>query len=378
MVELIPPPDPQRLLPPLLACLPTAFASHRPPPALLPLVSPILRQRLQLITSSSSSPSENWLCLLCWDKEKADELKDVVGNGTFEPHPTSGEIEIGEIGTTKYKRLDQETLRSQIMLSDWSLTALYLWCSESEGGAGWKLAELLPYDSDLERNPTWSQSIAEANESSRERMVTEAIQDAKAAELMTMGHEEDEDYWAQYDKTPTRTTAQIESRAPGWGIGHPEGDYYSRYSEVQPAMDSYDPSEDVNEIGNSSLHGDILATIIRRRSEHTENLASSQRKNSGLQTGLTESPEAPVSQLHPSSSSLSSSARSNPVARLEATAGQQPEAEIGIRQHISTTLKTLYGLANSAGMEREEFDCIIRRELELNSTLGDYTPGYSK
>ena len=38
----------------------------------------------------------------------------------------------------------EETLKVQIPLSDWSLTALYLWCTGSEEGDCWKLAELLP------------------------------------------------------------------------------------------------------------------------------------------------------------------------------------------------------------------------------------------
>lgn len=373
MVELIPLPEPHRLLPPLLACLPIAFASHLPPPALLPLVSPILRQRLQLITSASASSSENWLRLLCWDKEKADKLKDVVGNATFEPHPSSGEIEVGAIEAIKYKRLDQDTLRVQIVLSEWSLTALYLWCGESEVGSGWKLAELLPYDSDLERDPTWSHSMGEANESSRGRMVSEAIRDAEAAEQTAAGQEDDDDYWAQYDKTPGRTPAQNRSPAPdgtavGQRVGQTEGDYYAQYGDVQPVMDNHDPSEEINEVGDSSLRGDVLANIMKRQSEGIEDQVPIPRGYLGVQTGEVEAAEASVSQPQPSPSSPASS---NAVARLEERADQQSASEIGIRQHISTTMKSLHRLANSAGMERDEFNGIIQRELDTNSILDD-------
>lgn len=358
MVDLLSAPDPHQLLPPVLACLPTAFASTRPPPALLDLVSPILRQRLQLITSTSTSSSENWLRLLCWDKEKGKRLKEVVEGGTYEPHPSSGEIEIGDVGSTKYKRLDQDTLRAQIVLPEWNLIAVYLWCAGSEGGGGWKLAELLPWDSDLERDPSWSHSIAEANDSSRDHMVSEAIRDPDAAEQTTAGEDDDDDYWAQYDKTPGQPPAQNSSPTPnrsaaGRRISHSDREYYAQYSEVQPVMDSHDPSGVLNQIGNSSVQGDILESIMRRETQ-------------GMQTGVAEN----VAVNHPQPSPPLS-ATSSAVARLEDRAGQQSAAEIGIRQHISTTMKSLYRLASSAGMEQEEFDRIIQRELETNSILDD-------
>lgn len=358
MVESVPPPDPQRLLPPLLACLPTAFASHRPPSALLDLVSPILRQRLQFIPLSSATPSENWLRLLCWDKEKADELIVVVGNGIYEPHPTSGEIEIGDVGAIRYKRLDQATLRSQIVLSEWSLTALYLWCGESEGGSSWKLAELIPYDRDLELSPTWSKSITEANESSRGRMVSEALRDAEVSELITVGEDDDDNYWAQYDKLRGRPLAQNESPAPVRGVSHTEGNYYAQYNEVLPTMDIYDPSEGVNSVGDSSLRGDILAMIRKRQSERMENLVWTQQEGPDPQPGVVQEPEAHVRHLQPSAL-----AGSNAVRGSEATADHQSSTDVGIRRHISNSLKNLYELACSAGMEREEFNRIILTEL---------------
>lgn len=365
MVEFVPPPDPHRLLPPLLACLPTAFASHRPPPALLPLVSPILRQRLQLLTSTSAPSAQNWLRFLCWDEVKADRLKDLVENGTYEPHPSSGEIEVGDIAATKYRRWDQETLRAQIVLFEWDLTALYLWCGEDDGGGGWRLAELLPYGNDLEQGTTWSQSIAEANECSRARMVSEAIRDAEAAEQAAIIPEGDDDYWAQYDETPARSPARKRSPSPNGtaaarGVGHTEADYYAQYGEVQPAMETHDPSEESNQVGDWSLHGDVLTTIMRRQSSGVEDCEPTQR-DSMVHSRRMEAHAAPVS--HPEPSPLSS-ANPNAVPRLEERADQQSASEIGIRQHISTTMQSLYRLANRSGMEREEFNRIIEREME--------------
>ncbi|ERF68478.1 hypothetical protein EPUS_05617 [Endocarpon pusillum Z07020] len=369
MVDLISAPDPHQLLPPVLACLPTAFASDRPPPALLDLVSPILRQRLQLITSTYTSSSESWLRLLCWDQEKGKALKDVVEGGTYEPHPSSGEIEIGEVGSTKYKRLDQDTLRAQIVLPEWNLIAVYLWCAGSEGGGGWKLAELLPWDSDLELDPSWSHSIAEANDSSRDHTVSEAIRDPDAGEQTPVGEDDDDDYWAQYDKTPGRTPAQNSSPTPngsaaGRRISHSDREYYAQYSKVQPVMDSHDLSEVPNQIGSSSVQGDILESIMRRQSGKKEGPGPMQRETQGMQTGVAENMLVNHPQPSPPSSATLSA-----VARLEEGACQQSASEIGIRQHISTTMKSLYRLASSAGIERDEFDRIIHRELETNSIL---------
>jgi len=289
-----------------------------------------------------------------------------VENGTYEPHPSSGEIEVGDIGAIKYKRLDLDTLRAQIALPEWSLTALYLWIAEGEGGSGWRLAELLPYDSELERNPTWSHSMGEANESSRERMVSEAIRDAEAAEKTTAGQDDDDDYWAQYDRTPGPTPAQNRSPAPNTPAA--DADYYAQYGEVQLAIATHDPSEEANGTRNSSLSGDILAGVMQQESEGTVDRGPIQQGGLGGQKRVVEAAEAPVSLPPPASLSPASS---DAVTRLEERADQQSASEMGIRQHISTTMKSLYRLANSAGMEGEEFDRIIQRELETNSMLDE-------
>jgi hypothetical protein len=371
MVELVPAPDPHRLLPPVLACLPTAFVSHRPPPALLPLVSPIIQQRLQLIAPSSSSSSENWLRLLCWDTKKADRLMNIVENGTYEPHPSSGEIEVGEVKKITYKRLDQETLRAQVVLPEWDLIAQYIWCSQSEGASGWKLAELLPGDSKLEGDPSWSESINEANECSRGRIVSEAIRDAEDAEKTTVAQGDDDDYWAQYDRTPGRSPTQSRTPVPNGTAGSQkagpsENEYYAQYGDVQPAMDNDDPSENPNGLEVSSLHDDILSSISKQQLEDVEKPGHIRRKASDAPTGPIGMAEIPVTQPQPSPP-LSSS--SGAVALLEERADWQSASEIGIRQHICTTMKSLYRLAKAAAMEQEEFNRIICRELETNSIL---------
>jgi hypothetical protein len=377
MVELIPPPEPHSLLPPLLACLPTAFASRQPPPALLSLLSPILRQRLSLISSTSPfTTSDNWLPLLCWDNQKAESLKQVVENGTYEPHPASGEIEVGDVDTLKYKRFDQDTLRSQIPLPEWGLNAIYLWCAGGEGGHGWKLAELLPYEQNVAPDESWSTSIAEANSSARSRIVSEALRDAEATERKpSIGG--DDDYWAMYDKTPERSPAVKRSPAP-----HPQAsafrsrfgseDYYAQYSDVQPAMDNHDPSEEVEDARNSSLNGNAIETILSGQNEHIppSDPPAYEPQGSFYTHDCEDEDDADgVIVNQPQPTSPGSVTGSDAIDRLEATAERQAVSEVGIRQHISTSMKSMFRLAKSAGIDREEFERMVHRELETLSIL---------
>jgi hypothetical protein len=385
MVELIPPPEPHSLLPPLLACLPTAFASRQPPPVLLSLVSPILRQRLSLISSTSpSSTSDNWLRLLCWDSQRADSLKAVVENGTYEPHPASGEIEVGEVDRLKYKRFDQDTLRSQIRLPEWGLNAVYLWCAGGDGGQGWKLAELLPYDQNAAPDETWSNSITEADSRSRARIMSEALRDAEAAHRKAStaaAAGDDDDYWAMYDKTPERTPAVKRSPAPNpqasaFRSRFGSEDYYAQYGDVQPAMDNHDPSEEVEEARHSSLNGNTLETLLSRPKEHVPPpdppaYEPQHSSPSHEDEGEDEDDGDGVIVNQPQPTSPGSVTGSDAIDRLEATAEWQAASEVGIRQHISTSMKSMFRLAKSAGIDREEFERMVHRELETLSLLDD-------
>ncbi|KAI1612082.1 hypothetical protein EDD37DRAFT_455168 [Exophiala viscosa] len=362
MVELIPPPDPHTLLPPLLACLPTSFASPRPPPTLLRLLSPILRQRLEVHTSTSSHDS--WASLLCWDASKGEVLKDKIEQATFEPHPVSGELEVGDTEPITYKRFDEETLRAQVPLIDWPFTVLYLWCTGSEEGNAWKLAELLPFDNDLQRDPSWSSSIVEADESARERLVTEALQEADRANArsqrnLSVAQGDDDDYWAMYDKSEGRTPARKASIDPR--AGPSEEEYYARYGIVQPAMDGHDPDEETTDV-QSSLNGNVLQQLLSAQSNPST--VREPPPYQGSSDRDQDEREVEVTQPVPSSPS---SRASDTVARLEQHAERYGASEAGIRQHISTTLKSMYRLAKSAGMDREEFDRIVQRELETLS-----------
>jgi hypothetical protein len=61
----------------------------------------------------------------------------------------------------------------------------------------------------------------------------------------------------------------------------------------------------------------------------------------------------------------SSSASENSVQRLERKAENYSQAEIAIKQHISTDIKSLFRLAKASGIDRQEFERIVRRELDV-------------
>src|SRR5262245_6541543 len=156
-VAPIPPPDSRELLPPLLACLSTATASRQPPPALFPHLSPILRQRVQLLAS------ENWLPLLCWDSEVASRLPQVIGELHVEPHPASGEIEVEDPDKILYRRSDAETLHAKLILGEYGLVPTFLWCTGGDRGNHWALSELRGLQ-DADDGTEWFPTMSEAAE----------------------------------------------------------------------------------------------------------------------------------------------------------------------------------------------------------------------
>lgn len=371
MAHIISPADPQALIPPLLACLPTAFASSKPPPAFLPLLSPILRQRLQIHTSTGSS-HDSWIRLLSWDSSKAETIKETIENANFEPHPSSGELEVGEIERLSYKRFDAETLKAQIPLNDWDLTALYMWCTGGEDGDAWKLAELVPYDSDLSRDQSWSSSPAEANEKSNFQASNLAVQQAASRKLSVPGQEEDDDYWAQYDQTPGRTPAGSRKPSVNPQGSSSEADYYARYGDVQPAMDSYDPDEHNEVAEESTLNGDGIQQLLKGNlhSEDAKEQPKALYETNKLHTLEEEDEDSRTVEIsQPAPASPSSRTGSDMIARLEETADRYSASEIAIKQHISYTVKSMYRLAKGAGISKQEFEDLMQRELETLSLL---------
>jgi len=396
MVQAIPNPDPRELLPPLLACLPTAFSSPRPPPALLPLLTPILRQRVQLLSARSSN-SVSWLPLLSWDRQVASKLPATAERIQIEPHPVSGEVEFDDVHEVEYRRLDSETLHCRLHVEEFNLLPIYLWCmgDGQGGGSGWRLAELRTLE-DKDDGSEWQGSMQDTDQSishgrqlgsqrnpSSKNGTNGERQDAEA-EL----DDDDDDgaYWAAYDRSPGRTPAK-HSPAPAANGSNPsvqppttsELAYFARYmAEVQPAMDPDDPSQQDTAPGESTLNGNTFTAGIREvhqdpnettisgPSGRDSPISSQQPVFSGA--GFVRPIDADETILHPRPSS-SSSSLSGSVDRLEREAASHSRAEVGIKQHISTDIKSLYRLARSAGIDRIEFERIVKTELEVLSMM---------
>jgi len=136
-------PDVRAILAPLLTSLPGDSVSNKPPAAVLPVLSPILRQRVQLLSSSSNEP---WIRLLSYDTAKAAKLPGVVQTERLEPHPASGEIEMDWDSEIKlqYRRVDAETLQALAVLEELELFFRLVYCTGDQegGGDGWRVGEV--------------------------------------------------------------------------------------------------------------------------------------------------------------------------------------------------------------------------------------------
>jgi hypothetical protein len=379
-------------------------------------VSPILRQRVQLLSAATKDP---WLPLLCYDPEKASKLSQIAQSDKFEPHPVSGEVEVdwdSEV-ETRYRRVDEETLEAYVSLREFELSVKLLWCAGDQegGGDGWRIGEVSVLDSSSTSDSVqqgW-ESIGEAEGRFKEASFNDSkFRDSDSLKpahgtngethpTVALEEEDDDDdaYWAQYDNTPARTPAIKCSPAPepvqngsGPRAHDSEDAYYAQYASVQPAMDNHDPDE-------ASQNGPTESTLNRSTfthephdepSPHNHNLdhdhdpelpssshiwASSLLPPPGEPPAYTDAdPEhdfrhseldsdTEVLQPRPTSSSSSSSSRT--VEKLETTAAALGQSEIGVKQHISTSVKSLFRLARAAGMERGEFERLVRTELEV-------------
>lgn len=386
MVQFIPPPDYRRLLPPFLACLPAAFASPRPPPALLPLLSPILRQRVQLLSATASSPEESWLRLLSWKSEEADKVARVVESDIFELHPVSGEVDFGDIEPIKYRRLDEETLQAILRISVLSLAVQYLWCQGDEdgGGDGWRVSDLASFEEhkDIEKD-TWFPTIEAAEEEEAEDVKALASTDhgeipAGSTLLATQSamdinqnsaDADDAKYWSQYDDILERSPRPVYSRAESRNLDNSlrgiasESEYFARYGQVQPEMDNDDPLEDHSAMGEFTLNGDMM-TASRQQATCGHTYASQAERKLENSQGRDGSAIS-----HPRTSSPSAAPVA--VSRLEESAAAQSVYEVIIRQHVSTTIKSLFRLTRGAGLDREEFNELVRTELDTLGMMSD-------
>jgi hypothetical protein len=403
MQQSISPPEARTLFPPLLACLPTAFMSPRPPPALLPLLSPILRQRVNLLSGNTSSGQGGWLNLLSWSSSRSSKLGSKVENLQLEAHPVSGELELEEIEKIGYRRVDEETLQSCLQVEEFGLLAVYIWCeNDVEGGqqaggmTGWRLAELRALEDLKEDAAQWTCSIAEANDA----FESQSHPNAPAAEHdqhqpfvadEQQDEQDDDDYWASYDRTPgnrtpARTPVTRASPAPTTNNNSnnnalatkEEIEYFARYaSEVQPALDDHDPDEEDAEMTSkdSTLRGGELST-----SKPTPAATTTTTSTSTIVGEPNTNPAPPMFAASPYTTTTKNNnnqvvtapratSPASSVDKLERGAEDMSRAEVGVKQFISTEMKSMFRLARSVGMGRGEFERIVQTELDVLGML---------
>ncbi|KAM0705578.1 hypothetical protein Q7P35_006937 [Cladosporium inversicolor] len=401
-MHLPPTPEPRDLLPPLLACLPTTFVSPRPPPALLPLLAPVLRQRASYLAPGNAS-EDGWIRLLNWDPERAAKLRPVVDELELEPHPVSGEIELDDLEAIKYRRLDEETLQSRLDAAQFNLAPIYVWCESDEHGdtgPGWKLTELRALQ-DVEDGTTWHNSVAEANDAANTVSIavpsTTAQQPAQVQADDEGNDSDDDGYWAAYDQTPgpsknpspkpPTNAAAPETTSSNRDRSRSELEYFARYgAEVQPALDAHDPDEDHPELGQSTLNGTTQRALSTQPQAQQPQPTSQEDTRSAWEKAL--HPYARAADAHDSAFATSTDLPSthdlnitaprpispttshSSVEHLESRAAEMSQernhshVENAVRQHIATEVKSLWRLANGAGLDREEFERVIALEVQ--------------
>lgn len=394
MTSTITSPDLRGILTPLLPSLPAAALSTQPAPAILPLLSPILRQRVQLLSSASTEP---WLRLLSYDKAKDARLAEVARSDRLEPHPVSGEVEV-DIDydvQTQYRRLDEETLQALVVLEDFELFFRLVYCvnDEAGGGDGWRVGEISVPD---KSNPFASfagySSIEAAENSFRQgdantnKPISQPTSSAVVAQPVDDKQEEeddDDDYWARYDATPARSPApqsapQQTLAATHQAVAEEDDAYFAQYDNVQPAMDSHDPDE-------AQAAQEITGSAPPLGLQHPVNSGARAGEDGeeGNETNgawtLAPSPgarsqeeeERTASLAHPRPESSASSNGSNTVLKLEEQAGRQESSEFGIKQHVSRSIRSLFLLSRAAGIDRDEFERMVKTELDVLGMVED-------
>ncbi|KAG0642681.1 hypothetical protein HOY80DRAFT_602379 [Tuber brumale] len=361
-----PPPVLSELLPPLLAHILIAFTSPQPPPSLYPLLSPILRQRLRLLgMPSSSTPSveETWLSLLTWSSTAGPMLSAHLATQDFTPHPASGELELGEIYFKGFQRLDKETVKACVQLPERGIEAVYLWIANDPDGEddGWRIMDL-HLSSDSEQTE-WCPTVREADEAFYNRSakpvlpMTNPIPSYANDTLRADNGDDDDGYWDMYDRTPARSPMlpqKVDQMA--------DDDYYSQYDYTQPAM------EPEGSPANSPLEHSryINPLTMQHSSSHSPTTVSSTPPTAVSASFLIDKEAFPGVVTHaprPVSAGPSSSSAESSVGKLEEAAGLTMQAETGVKQHISASIKSLYRLSKSAGIAREEFERLLQTEI---------------
>lgn len=407
MAPSIAPPDLRSIVAPVLSALPGAAASTDPALTVLPLLSPILRQRVHLLSSASTEP---WIRLLTYEPATVAKLTSIAQSGDLNPHPVSGEIELDwdcDVDV-KYRRIDQETLQTLVVLRKLNLFFRLVYCTGDPdgGGDGWRVGEVgVARDSSSAATFGGFSTISEAETSyEMERLAinqqprTNGIV-KQAAEAADDDDDDDADYWARYDATPARTPAAQRSPAPQANAQTYQFDtqrsqsaedaYFARYDSVQPAMDNHDPDGEADHMVGHVEHVEHVEPapplgLAKPQHSHDSAEATEPSETGGgwtladprvspsTRSGRSrEDEERTQNLLHPRPESSASSVGSHTVAKLEEEAEKREQSEFGVRQHVARTIRSLFLLSKASGISREEFERMVQTELDVLGMVED-------
>jgi hypothetical protein len=321
-------------------------------------------------------------------------LTEIAQGERLEPHPVSGEVEIDwdYDAETRYRRLDDETLQALVALKDLELAFRLLYCTSDGEGDGWKVGEVSVTETPSPFSTFGGVStIDEAERQFKESKQPKAVPVSTANGFLTAQNaqatnqeddDDDDDYWARYDATPgTKTPATKRSPAPQttqqtWNASTDE-DYYAQYDDVQPVMDNHDPDEDVNADLSPPLGLASRATNTRQNGNSDIEAEENGTQGSWM---LTEPPRSssPHSRsdnnpnlVHPYPRPASSAGSNASVEKLEAAAARQEQSDFGVKQHVSRSIKSLFMLSRAQGIDREEFERMVKTELDMLGLMED-------
>lgn len=400
MADTIRPLCPRDVVGPLLPSLPVAAMASQPASTVLPLLSPIMRQRVQFLSAASTEP---WIRLLCYDPAKAAKLIEVARSARFEPHPVSGEIEVdwddphSSDVEARYKRVDIETLQALVLMRDLNLEIRLVYCEgDAEGGGpGWRIGEVSVPDSSALDSFGGHKTADEAEQAFKvaaPKIVETAVENDNEG-----NSEDDDDYWAQYDATPAGRTPAAQTPAVK-GSPAPsamqrgqvsdtkskreteeEDAYFSQYDSVQPAMDNHDPDE-----AELVSQDPELAKAAQEQAARPPLGFSVGASSAVIQDDEDIDHERLAKLVHPRPASFSASSVSSAgeaggsaggsaviVTKLEESAGRREQSEFGVKQHVSRSIKSLYMLARSSGIDRDEFEQLVKTELDMLAMMED-------
>lgn len=305
-------------------------------------------------------------------------------------------------------------IKARVELLERGIEVVYVWVpvkEDKEEGEGWKIVDVKLVEShvgkdEVESEGEWYPSVAAAEEGF-EREVQKKRDEAqrlpiKETQLVTsppanshlslqptpaQDEDEDDSYWDMYDRSPARTPAVQHQTSV-----QTDDEYFARYNGVKPELDRGETPEP--EGGN--YHTDPAYPRYGLGSTQPQPTAPRQTPPPLSSPSFSAFPAVPMPISPPTSSpskptSIAShtpplatatttveikapspragSPRANSpsasVSALEELAAVQNQSETGVKQHISTSIKSLFRLARVVGMEREEFERVVKTELEI-------------